>query len=157
MGGDGQSSFRVWQPSHAKSPVEPSRPDGYTVTMVQSDRPPTDPSRLAPILAALSHPKRLRIFDLLMQGVHCNCEIAEELGYSPNLISHHLGILEEAGLVLSERDPDDARWVYFTIDPVGLQRVQAQLAAFLDVDRIQPRAIDCGPGSCPPRTKATNL
>ena len=42
---------------------------------------------------------------MLMEGVQCNCEIAERLGISLSLVSHHLRILREAGLVRGQRDP----------------------------------------------------
>ncbi|MBC7236805.1 MAG: winged helix-turn-helix transcriptional regulator, partial [Chloroflexi bacterium] len=35
--------------------------------------------RLVTQLKALSDPRRLSIFDMLMEGVQCNCEIAERL------------------------------------------------------------------------------
>ena len=35
-------------------------------------------------LRALSNPTRLRVFDMLMEGVQCNCEIAERLGLALN-------------------------------------------------------------------------
>ena len=60
-------------------------------------------------LKALAHPSRLQIMDLLMGGVHCNCELAAQLGLAPNLLSYHLRLLEEAGLIASERDAQDGR------------------------------------------------
>lgn len=100
-------------------------------------------------LRALSNPTRLRVFDMLMEGVQCNCEIAERLGLALNLVSYHLRALQEAGLVESERDEDDARWVYYAVSPTALEALRRQLAALLDPARIQPRAPTCGPkGVC---------
>ena len=48
------------------------------------------------------------IFHLLMEGVQCNCELGDGLQMAPNLISHHLRVLREAGLVDVERDIQDA-------------------------------------------------
>ena len=106
--------------------------------------PPTAPE-VSAILRALSDPTRLTIFDLLMQGVQCNCELGEQLHLPMNLISHHIRVLREAGLVASRRDADDARWVYYSVDTLTLGRVREQLAAFLDPQRIQPRLPACGP------------
>jgi len=110
----------------------------------------TDPdlTRLAAWLKALSHAKRLSIFDLLMEGVQCNCEIHDRLGLSLSLISHHMRILEEAGLVTSERDLEDARWIYYSIDEAALGELKGVLDRFLDAKRIQPRAPTCGPRRC---------
>lgn len=103
---------------------------------------------LAQALKALSDPTRLSVFDMLMEGVQCNCEIAERLGLSLSLISHHVRILREIGLVQGERDPDDARWVYYSIDREALAELNEAIGHLLDVNRIQPRAPSCGPKKC---------
>jgi ArsR family transcriptional regulator len=106
--------------------------------------PPTR-TEVSATLKVLCDPTRLAILDLLMQGVQCNCEIGEQLHVPMNLISHHIRVLREAGLVTSRRDPYDARWIYYSIDKAALARVREQLAAFLDPQRIQPRLPTCGP------------
>jgi ArsR family transcriptional regulator len=103
---------------------------------------------LARVLKALSDPTRLSVFDMLMGGVQCNCEIAEQLGLSLSLISHHVRILREAGLVQSQRDPDDARWIYYSIDRQALGELNQALGHLLNVARIQPRQPSCGPREC---------
>jgi len=103
---------------------------------------------LAQTLKALSDPTRLSVFDMLMEGVQCNCEIAERLGLSLSLISHHVRILREIGLVQGERDPDDARWVYYSIDREALAELNEAIGHLLDVNRIQPRVPSCGPRKC---------
>ena len=101
--------------------------------------------KLVDALKILSDPNRLSIFDLLMQGVQCNCELGDKLGLPMNLISHHLKVLREAGFVDAERDPLDARWVYYSINLEHLEQLRGQLGAFLDPARIQPRLPTCGP------------
>ena len=96
-------------------------------------------------LKVLAEPNRLALLDLIIRGAHCNCDLSDELGMAPNLISHHLGVLRESGLVNSERDALDARWVYYTVDQEALERLNAVLGAFLNPDRIQPRRLTCGP------------
>lgn len=108
-----------------------------------------DTPGLARILKVLSDPTRLAIFDLLMQGVQCNCEIGEQLGLEMNLISHHLKVLRQAGLVNVERDAVDARWMYYSVNRETLAELNAQLATFLDPRRIQPRLPSCGPRLVP--------
>ena len=109
--------------------------------------------KLAQQLKALANPKRLQMFHLLMEGVHCNCELGEALAMPPNLISHHMGILRDMGLVDVERDAVDARWVYFSINEVALAELNQIFGAFFDVSRIQPRRPSCGPqGSVVPMT-----
>jgi ArsR family transcriptional regulator, arsenate/arsenite/antimonite-responsive transcriptional repressor len=96
-------------------------------------------------LKVLANPKRMQIFHLLMEGVHCNCELGEALDMAPNLISHHLGILRDAGLVDVERDVLDARWIYFSINVPALEALNVAYASFFDLDRIKPRRPNCGP------------
>lgn len=103
------------------------------------------PEEAAGILKALADPNRLRIFDLLMRGDSCNCELKEKLGLPPNLLSHHLRVLRQAGLVRSRRDAMDARWVYYAVNKEVVAEWHAWLNEFLDPARVQERAVLCGP------------
>ncbi len=98
---------------------------------------------LAAVMKALSDPTRLVILDMLMEGVQCNCYLGDRLGLPMNLISHHLKVLREAGLVRTERDQVDARWIYHSIDQDKLAGLREQLSAFLDPGRIQLRLPTC--------------
>lgn len=107
----------------------------------------TRTARLAQQLKVLADPTRLLIFDLLMQGVQCNCELGESLEIAPNLISHHLRVLRRAHLIQAERDPVDARWVYYSVNRAALDELNAAFGAFFDPARIQPRQPSCGPAT----------
>ena len=109
--------------------------------------PPIDLSALAEQLRVLAEPKRLLILNLLMEGVQCNCELGGALDLAPNLISHHLRILREAGLVDVERDPVDSRWVYYSVNREALDKLNRAYGAFFDPARIKPRRQTCGPQS----------
>ena len=98
-------------------------------------------------LKVIAEPKRLQILDLLMQGIQCNCELSDALGMAPNLISHHMSILRQAGLLTVERDAVDSRWVYYSINRPALDELNAVFHAFFDAERIQPRQPQCGPRS----------
>jgi ArsR family transcriptional regulator len=84
---------------------------------------------------------------MLMEGVQCNCELGDVLNMSPNLISHHLRLLREAGLVEVERDALDARWVYFSVNRPALEELRDAFDSFFDPQRIKPRRDVCGPQS----------
>jgi ArsR family transcriptional regulator, arsenate/arsenite/antimonite-responsive transcriptional repressor len=107
--------------------------------------PPTNLKRLAEQLKVLAEPNRLLIITLLMEGVQCNCELGDALQMAPNLISHHLSVLRQAGLVDVERDTLDARWVYYSINRAALDELNAAFGVFFNPDRIQPRRMTCGP------------
>ncbi len=109
-------------------------------------RPPqVNLQNLSRWLKALSEPKRLLLLNLIIQGVQCNCELGDELGMAPNLISHHLSVLREVGLVNAERDPLDSRWVYYSVNRAALDELNSAFGAFFNPERIQPRRLTCGP------------
>lgn len=119
--------------------------------------PPTNVQQLAGWLKVLAEPKRLLIFNLLMQGVQCNCELGEQLDMAPNLISHHLSVLRQAGLVEIERDALDGRWIYYSVNRAALNDLNAAFGAFFDPARMQPRHPTCGPQSALARLEAVGL
>jgi protein-tyrosine-phosphatase/DNA-binding HxlR family transcriptional regulator len=100
---------------------------------------------VAAVLKAMADPNRLRILDLLATSESCHAELKEKLGLPPNLLSHHLGVLREAGLVQTRPDTVDARWIYYRADPAVLSRWRSWFDSFLDAARFQPRPALCGP------------
>jgi ArsR family transcriptional regulator len=96
------------------------------------------------ILKALGEPNRLRIFAELMNGDSCNQELQDHLSLASNLLSHHLRVLSEAGLVRSRRDKVDGRWIYYSVDREAAARWQSWFRQFFDPARIQKRTV-CGP------------
>jgi ArsR family transcriptional regulator len=96
------------------------------------------------VLKALGEPNRLRIFAELMKGDTCNAELTEKLGLPANLLSHHLRVLSETGLVSSRRDRIDGRWIYYSVDREAAGRWQQWFSTLLDPARIRERVV-CGP------------
>ncbi|OYQ36677.1 transcriptional regulator [Niveispirillum lacus] len=102
--------------------------------------------------AALAQETRLSIFRLLVQrgpnGLHAS-EIAAQVGVPASTLSHHLGILERAGLLRSWRVQ---RQIFYATDYEGTRK----LVAFLMEDCCQGRPEICGgiqvpvcAGDCP--------
>lgn len=98
----------------------------------------------AAVLKALGDPNRLRIFAQLMKGDTCNCELVTQLQLPANLLSHHLRVLSQAGLVNARRDRIDGRWVYYSVNHAAVAHWQAWLATLLDPAQICARPL-CGP------------
>lgn len=96
------------------------------------------------VFKALSDSNRLRIFAELMAGDSCNCELKDKLGLAPNLLSHHLKVLEKVGLVDSRRDVADGRWIYYAVDRENISQWHIWFTTFFDPSRIQTRPV-CGP------------
>lgn len=78
----------------------------------------------AATFGALSDPIRLSILDHLGQDQRCVCELQEALDIAPNLLSYHLRILRETGLVASTRR---GRWVDYRLSDVAVAMVAAAL------------------------------
>ena len=85
---------------------------------------PPAPNRLA-ALRALAEPMRLALVDELAREDACACELRARLGLSAPLLSHHLKVLREAGLVHCEKV---GRRVEVTLDSDALARVAGSLA-----------------------------
>jgi len=68
------------------------------------------------IFKALADPNRLALFRLLLASDLTNSELMEKTGLRQNLLSHHLNILAESGLVRVQRSIGDARRHYFSVD-----------------------------------------
>ena len=106
---------------------------------------PTTYEQLIPVLKALAEPNRLRIFNHLMQGDSCNCELGDALELAPNLLSHHLRVLSKAGLVQARRDSIDKRWIYYAVAIAQVDTIRAMLHDLFDTTRCDPRPQLCGP------------
>ena len=75
--------------------------------------------------AALADPTRRRIVELLGSGERAAGELVDEFEVSAPAISQHLKALREAGLV---RVRADAQRRIYTLDPAGLEAIDAWLA-----------------------------
>lgn len=82
---------------------------------------------MAPVLAALADPARLRLISMLIaapDGTVCGCDLEAPLALSQPTVSHHLKVLREAGLVEGERR---GRWVHYRVVPARLAEVAEAL------------------------------
>lgn len=66
------------------------------------------------IFKALSDPNRLQLFKLLMESDRTNSELMDATGLRQNLLSHHLNIMTECGLIQAHRSIGDARRHYYS-------------------------------------------
>lgn len=69
----------------------------------RSESPPA--TEVVRTLAALSDVNRYRIVELLARSGELSCgAVASALDLSPSLVSHHLSVLESAGVIQRRRD-----------------------------------------------------
>jgi protein-tyrosine-phosphatase len=71
--------------------------------------------------AALADPARVRIVDHLSVGDASSTELQVLLGMPSNLVAHHLGVLQRAGLVTRRRSDADRRRCYLRLLPAVLE------------------------------------
>lgn len=88
-------------------------------------------AQLAGLFRVLAEPNRLRIMVLLMQRETCVCELMPDMGISQPLLSHHLSVLAEAGLIRPRRQ---AQRIYYSVVPETLAQVKSLLLEHLDPD-----------------------
>ncbi|HEY8415154.1 MAG TPA: metalloregulator ArsR/SmtB family transcription factor [Thermaerobacter sp.] len=126
--------------------LEPTRPRAV-------DAAEPDQARwLAGMGRALSDPARARILLLLAQGRACCeglerqapaetgdgvcvCELEEVLGLRQSLVSYHLRLLKEAGLV---RETRRGRWSYYALDRTVLKKLADKLSALASTPPSEP-------------------
>jgi ArsR family transcriptional regulator len=67
---------------------------------------------LEDVFAALGDATRLKILKIIADEELCSCEVQAALELTQPTTSHHLGILERAGLLSSRRN---GKWVFYKI------------------------------------------
>jgi len=77
--------------------------------------------RRVAVHAALADPARLRITDALSDGDASPKELGAMLGMPSNLLAHHIGVLEQAGIIARRRSEGDRRRSYLQLVPGTLE------------------------------------
>jgi ArsR family transcriptional regulator len=98
-----------------------------------------------PFLKAFCNPTRAQIIEFLLGGERCVCEMTGPLDISQPLVSHHLAMLRDAGLV---RMRAEGARTYYSID---WERVDADLSgftAYLERRRSSPARPDLTASAC---------
>lgn len=79
----------------------------------------------AELLAVVADPVRLRLLDRLAElGTRCVCDLQTDPPIPGNLLSYHLKVLRDAGLVTTARR---GRWVDYTLAQDALDRLAEAL------------------------------
>jgi len=82
------------------------------------------------VFKAFCDENRLSILGLLRSGEKCACDLLEDLRITQPTLSHHMKILCDAGIVQGRKE---GKWVYYSIDPVGAEKVKVILEQQLTV------------------------
>ncbi|MFD1318501.1 ArsR/SmtB family transcription factor [Loigolactobacillus zhaoyuanensis] len=64
------------------------------------------------MLKAMADPNRLKIIDLLSCGSLCACDILTHFDFSQPTLSHHMKVLQNAGIVIARKE---GKWQHYTL------------------------------------------
>ena len=84
------------------------------------------------LLQAVADPVRWTVLNRLAVAPSCVCDIQEHVPIAANLLSYHLKVLREAGLVTATRR---GRWIDYALAPDAVDRITAALPTTLGGDR----------------------
>jgi ArsR family transcriptional regulator, arsenate/arsenite/antimonite-responsive transcriptional repressor len=76
------------------------------------------------LLQVVADPVRWAVLQQLAAQPSCVCNLQEHVPIPANLLSYHLKVLREAGLVTSSRR---GRWIDYALAPDALKRLHAAL------------------------------
>lgn len=102
----------------------PARPDGDCIDLQLLE---CLTSTVDAAIAAIAHPARRQLLDLVRDGERTPSELADEVGMTRPATSQHLRVLRDAGLVVV-RSGGGRR--YYRVDTERLEALRAELEAF---------------------------
>ena len=76
------------------------------------------------VLQAVADPVRWAVLAMLVEAPRCVCKLQEEIPIAGNLLSYHLRVLREAGLVTTSRR---GRWIDYALAHDAAERMRAAL------------------------------
>ena len=86
---------------------------------------PPQQADAAALLAVVADPVRWRLTaELTRRGKRCVCDLQVVGGVAPNVLSYHLKVLREAGLVTATRR---GRWVDYELSADAAERLRQAL------------------------------
>ena len=98
---------------------------GFVVDSMVLEPTGVEADQAAIVFAALADPVRLRILSVLADAGRCVCDIRSEVPLAANLVSYHLRVLREAGLIEGNRR---GRWIDYHLAPHAASLVAGALA-----------------------------
>lgn len=87
----------------------------------------------AELLAVVADPVRWTLLQRLTGGGACVCNLQEHVSVAANLLSYHLKVLRQAGLVTTSRR---GRWIDYALAPGALDRLHSALPGAVTVGSV---------------------
>ena len=85
---------------------------------------------LSVMLKALADPNRLKIVDLLSNGSLCACDILEHFDFTQPTLSHHMKVLEKAGIIFVTKNKS---WYHYSLELDYLKQEVGVLEEILSI------------------------
>ena len=99
----------------------------------RAERQPATPAldQVASLCKALGHPFRVRPVAFLSGAPHGGAYVSELAPYlkrAQSMVSHHLSVLAQVGIIMSEQH---GTWTWYQVVPERLSDLREQLSAFI--------------------------
>lgn len=96
-------------------PTDPEIKKEWEEKMLQEiDILDKDIRKSSEIFSALGHPIRLKIAYFLSQRDHCVCELIFKLNERQSLVSHHITIMKNCGIIEAY---SSSKWKFYRLNP----------------------------------------
>ena len=92
--------------------------------VLRGDAAPDAPAQAVALLTAVADPIRWAVLARLAQGSSCVCQLQDHIPIAGNLLSYHLKVLRDAGLVTTSRR---GRWIDYALADDARERLTAAL------------------------------
>ncbi len=92
--------------------------------VVRTDGPRDTSADAVALLTAVADPIRWSVLQRLADSQSCVCNLQEHIPIASNLLSYHLKVLRDAGLVTTSRR---GRWIDYALADDALDRLAAAL------------------------------
>jgi ArsR family transcriptional regulator len=89
----------------------------------------SDLGQTVDFLKIISEENRLLILCLLKKGEMCVCEIWQHLNLPQNLVSHHLKVLKDFGLIKSRRESTK---IIYSLDQKNIKKFISLMSHFIN-------------------------
>jgi ArsR family transcriptional regulator len=109
------------------------------VPIVLTSAPREDADASVSLLTAVADPIRWTVLQQLTASESCVCNLQEHIPIAANLLSYHLKVLRDAGLVTTSRR---GRWIDYSLAGDALDRLAAALPGAVPALRAARRAAE---------------
>ena len=92
--------------------------------LVRTEHPRDEAADAVALLTAVADPVRWAVLQQLAESKSCVCNLQEHIPIASNLLSYHLKVLRDAGLVTTSRR---GRWIDYTLADDARDRLTAAL------------------------------